>query len=168
VTLNCCPTARTLDLSNLVTTFVRSGRTHPRATSEPIIFHLDNINGFIEPALNQPRPAKSGWVHRGGSRVMCRGSVDAIATAPINKRSLFLGGYTFPVILSFLPISPAPKNLRCFFAANLRIVLISTHVPLAEAIRMVERDRIIRTVNLTHRELQRWGIEGPAIGGCGL
>jgi 4-hydroxythreonine-4-phosphate dehydrogenase len=28
---------------------------------------------------------------------------------------------------------------------------------------MVERDRIIRTVNLTHRELQRWGIEGPRL-----
>jgi 4-hydroxythreonine-4-phosphate dehydrogenase len=50
-----------------------------------------------------------------------------------------------------------------FVAANLRIVLISTHVPLAEAIRMVERDRIIRTVGLTHRELQRWGIEQPRL-----
>jgi 4-hydroxy-L-threonine phosphate dehydrogenase PdxA len=50
-----------------------------------------------------------------------------------------------------------------FVAANLRIVLISTHVPLSEAIRLVERDRIIRTVNLTHRELQRWGIEQPRL-----
>jgi len=48
-------------------------------------------------------------------------------------------------------------------AANLRIVLLSTHVPLAEAIRMVERDRIIRTINLAHRELKRWGIDRPRI-----
>jgi 4-hydroxythreonine-4-phosphate dehydrogenase len=50
-----------------------------------------------------------------------------------------------------------------FVAANLRIVLLSTHVPLAEAIRLVERDRIIRVVHLAHRELKRWGIEKPRI-----
>ena len=50
-----------------------------------------------------------------------------------------------------------------FVAANLRIVLLSTHVPLAEAIRMVQRDRIMRTIHLTHRELKRWGIERPRL-----
>jgi len=50
-----------------------------------------------------------------------------------------------------------------FVAANLRIVLISTHVPLAEAIRMVERDRMMRTIALTNRELERWGIKNPRL-----
>jgi 4-hydroxythreonine-4-phosphate dehydrogenase len=50
-----------------------------------------------------------------------------------------------------------------FVAANLRIVLISTHVPLAEAIRLVERDRIVRTIRLANRELRRWGIERPRL-----
>ena len=50
-----------------------------------------------------------------------------------------------------------------FVAGNLRIVLLSTHVPLSEAIRLVERDRIVRRINLTNRELQRWGIERPRI-----
>jgi 4-hydroxythreonine-4-phosphate dehydrogenase len=48
-------------------------------------------------------------------------------------------------------------------AANLRIVLLSTHVPLSEAIRMVERDRVMKVISLTHRELQRWGLERPRI-----
>jgi len=50
-----------------------------------------------------------------------------------------------------------------FVAANLRIVLLSTHVPLSEAIRLVERDRFVKVISLTHRELQRWGIERPRI-----
>jgi len=50
-----------------------------------------------------------------------------------------------------------------FVAANLRIVLLSTHVPLVEAIRMVERDRMIQTINLTQRELRRWGIDRPRL-----
>ena len=50
-----------------------------------------------------------------------------------------------------------------FVAANLRIVLLSTHVPLSEAIRLVERDRLLKVINLAHRELQRWGIERPRL-----
>src|SRR5262249_14884964 len=37
------------------------------------------------------------------------------------------------------------------------------HVPLSEAIRMVERDRIVKIVGLTNRELKRWGIERPRL-----
>ena len=48
-------------------------------------------------------------------------------------------------------------------AANLRVVLISTHVPLAEAIRLVEKERIVRVVRLTERELRRWGVARPRI-----
>src|SRR5687768_7789532 len=50
-----------------------------------------------------------------------------------------------------------------FVAANLRIVLLSTHVPLSQAIRMVEKDRVVKIVNLANRELQRWGIERPRL-----
>jgi 4-hydroxythreonine-4-phosphate dehydrogenase len=50
-----------------------------------------------------------------------------------------------------------------FVAANLRIVLLSTHVPLAEAIRLVRRERIEKSIRLADRELHRWGIERPRI-----
>ena len=50
-----------------------------------------------------------------------------------------------------------------FVAANLRVVLLSTHVPLSEAIRMVTRERIEKTVRLANRELRRWGIEQPRL-----
>src|SRR5262249_25335274 len=32
-----------------------------------------------------------------------------------------------------------------------------------QAIRFVERDRLVRIINLTNRELQRWGIEHPRL-----
>src|SRR2546425_511111 len=50
-----------------------------------------------------------------------------------------------------------------FVAENLRIVLISTHVPLHEAIRLVTRERIEKTIRLADRELRRWGLERPRI-----
>src|SRR6267143_3520129 len=157
-------TARTLDLQSGYD-IVRKGEPIPDQLSEPIIFHLDNINGFIEPGIESGAAGKAAGGYIEAAVQLCAaGSVDAIATAPINKRSLFLGGYSFPGHTEFFAhLTGTEEYAMAFVAANLRIVLISTHVPLAQAIRMVERDRIIRTVNLTHRELQRWGIEAPRL-----
>ncbi len=157
-------TARTLDLQSGYD-IIRSGEPIPEQLSEPIIFHLDNINGVIEPGIESGAAGKAAGGYIEAAVDLCAaGSVDAIATAPINKRSLFLGGYSFPGHTEFLAhLTGAEEFAMAFVAANLRIVLISTHVPLAEAIRLVERERIIRTINLTHRELKRWGIERPRL-----
>jgi 4-hydroxythreonine-4-phosphate dehydrogenase len=157
-------TARTLDLQ-CGYDIVRKGEPLPDQLSEPLIFHLDNINGFIEPGVESGAAGKAAGGYIEAAVELCAaGSVDAIATAPINKRSLFLGGYSFPGHTEFLAqLTGTEEYAMAFVAANLRIVLISTHVPLAEAITLVERDRIIRTVNLTHRELVRWGIDQPRL-----
>ena len=157
-------TARTLDLQ-CGYDIVRSGEPLPDQLTEPIIFHLDNINGVIESGVESGAAGKAAGGYIEAAVELCAaGSVDAIATAPINKRSLFLGGYSFPGHTEFLAhLTGSEEYAMAFVAANLRIVLISTHVPLAEAIRLVERDRIVRTINLTNRELKRWGIERPRL-----
>jgi 4-hydroxythreonine-4-phosphate dehydrogenase len=157
-------TARTLDLQSGYD-IVRLGEPIPEELSEPIIFHLDNINGVIEAGVESgPAGKAAGGYIEAAVELCAAGSVDAIATAPINKRSLFLGGYSFPGHTEFLAhLTRTEEYAMAFVAANLRIVLISTHVPLAEAIRLVERDRIVRTINLTNRELKRWGLERPRL-----
>lgn len=157
-------TARTLDLQ-CGYDIIRQGEPIPAQISDPVIFHLDNIGGFIEPGIESGAAGKAAAGYIEAAVELCAaGSVDAIATAPINKRALFLGGYSFPGHTEFLAhLTNTEEYAMAFVAANLRIVLLSTHVPLAEAIRMVERERIIRTINLTHRELRRWGIERPRL-----
>lgn len=157
-------TARTLDLQSGYD-IVRQGEPIPSELSEPLIFHLDNINGVIEPGIESGAAGKAAGGYIEAAVELCAaGSVDAIATAPINKRSLFLGGYSFPGHTEFLAhLSGTEEYAMAFVAANLRIVLISTHVPLAEAIRLVERDRIASTIKLTDRELKRWGIDAPRL-----
>jgi 4-hydroxythreonine-4-phosphate dehydrogenase len=157
-------TARTLDLQSGYD-IVRVGEPLPDHPSGPLIFHLDNINGVIEPGIESGPAGKAAGEYIEAAVELCAaGSVDAIATAPINKRSLFLGGYSFPGHTEFLAhLTGSEEYAMAFVAANLRIVLISTHVPLAEAITLVKRDRIMRTINLTNRELKRWGIENPRL-----
>ncbi len=157
-------TARTLDLQSGYDV-IRQGERIPEQLTEPVIFHLDNIGGFIEPGIESGAAGKAAAGYIEAAVGLCAaGSVDAIATAPINKRALFLGGYSFPGHTEFLAhLTGSEDSAMAFVAANLRIVLLSTHVPLAEAIRLVECDRIIRTVRLTHRELRRWGIDRPRL-----
>ena len=157
-------TARTLDL-RCGYDIVRKEEPFPDHLSEPVIFHLDNIGGFIEPGIESGAAGRAAAAYIEASVELCAaGSVDAIATAPINKRALFLGGYSFPGHTEFLAhLTGAEEYAMAFVAANLRIVLLSTHVPLSEAIRLVERDRIVKVVNLAHRELQRWGMERPRL-----
>lgn len=156
-------TARTLDLQSGYD-IVRADEPFPEH-SEPVIYHLDNIAGMIEPGVESAAAGKAAGGYIEAAVELCAaGSIDAVATAPINKRALFLGGYSFPGHTEFFAhLTGAEDYAMAFVAGNLRIVLLSTHVPLAEAIRLVERDRIVRRINLTNRELQRWGIEKPRI-----
>src|ERR671938_962349 len=153
-------TARTLDLQ-CGYDIVRFDERLPEHISEPVIFHLDNVGGYIEPGIESGTAGKAAAGYIEAAVKLCAaGSVDAIATAPINKRSLFLGGYSFPGHTEFLAhLTGTEEYAMGFVASNLRIVLLSTHVPLVEAIRLVERDRLLSVINLAHRELKRWGIE---------
>jgi len=157
-------TARKLDLQ-CGYDIVRRDEPLPDELVGPVIFHLDNINGPIEPGVESgPAGKAAGGYIEAAVELCAAGSVDAIATAPINKRSLFLGGYSFPGHTEFLAhLTGSEEYAMAFVAANLRIVLVSTHVPLSEAIRLIKRDRFVKTIHLTDRELRRWGIEQPRI-----
>ena len=156
--------ARTLDLQ-CGYEIVRRGEAFPDQISAPLIYHLDNIEGHVEPGIESGAAGKAAAGYIEAAVELCAaGSIDAIATAPINKRALFLGGYSFPGHTEFLAhLTGAEEVTMGFVAANLRVVLLSTHVPLSEAIRLVTRERIEKTVRLANRELRRWGIERPRL-----
>src|SRR5438132_1434042 len=156
--------ARTLDLQ-CGYEIVRYDERLPDRLSDPIIFHLDNIQGHVEPGIESGDAGKAAAGYIEAAVDLCAaGSIDAIATAPINKRALFLGGYSFPGHTEFLAHLTATDDYAMgFVAANLRVVLISTHVPLSQAIGLVRRERFEKTIRLAHHELERWGIENPRI-----
>lgn len=156
--------ARTLDLQCGYDIF-RRGEDLPPESNEPIIYHLNNIQGHVEPGIESGSAGKAAAQYIEAAVELCATeSIDAIATAPINKRALFLGGYSFPGHTEFLAHLTGTEDFAMgFVAANLRVVLISTHVPLAQAIELARRERFEKTIRLTDRELQRWGIERPRI-----
>jgi 4-phospho-D-threonate 3-dehydrogenase / 4-phospho-D-erythronate 3-dehydrogenase len=156
--------ARTLDLQ-CGYEIIRRDEVLPEESDQPIIYHLDNVQGHVEPGIESGAAGKAAAGYIESAVSLCAaGEIEAIATAPINKRALFLGGYSFPGHTEFLAhLTGIDDYAMGFVAANLRVVLISTHVPLVDAIRLVRRDRFEKTIRLTDHELRRWGIERPRI-----
>ncbi len=87
------------------------------------------------------------------------GKVDGIVTAPINKLSLGSGGFQHIGHTEFLAeLTGTERFAMSFFAERLRVVLLSTHLPLRDAIERVKRPAIadlVRFVDTTLSGLLR-------------
>src|SRR5919202_6984967 len=86
-------TARKLDL-RCGYEIVRRGESLPDgADGAPVIYHLDKIGASVAPGVESAEAGRAAAEYIEAAVELCgAGAVDAIATAPINKRALFLGG----------------------------------------------------------------------------
>ena len=97
------------------------------------------------------------------------GRLDAIATAPINKEALKLAGSPFPGHTEMLTsLCGASDSLMCFFAGDLRVILLTIHMSLSDAIKAITKERVARALVLADRELKRFGVVSPRIAVAGL
>lgn len=98
-----------------------------------------------------------------------KGAVDAICTAPISKKAINLGGYDFPGHTEFLAqLTGTRQFAMSFFAGELRVVLLSTHVSLLDAIDLVRTERLVELIGFTNREIERLLGRPPSIAVAGL
>lgn len=82
--------------------------------------------------------------------------IDAIATAPISKKAINLGGYDFPGHTEFLAfLTDTREFAMSFFAEHLRVVLLSTHVSLLDAIALVKKEKLVELIRFSHREISK-------------
>lgn len=83
-----------------------------------------------------------------------KGEIDAIATAPISKKALSLAGYEFPGHTEFLAQLTSTKRVAMsFFGGALRVVLLSTHLSLRDAIERVKREDLVELIEFSDRSL---------------
>lgn len=95
--------------------------------------------------------------------------VHAITTAPINKEAMHLAGFKYPGHTEMLAdFTHTPEVALMLAGGTLRVVLTTTHVPLSEVRNLLTRDRILKTIQLTHQWLKQVGIEHPRLAVTGL
>ena len=97
------------------------------------------------------------------------GLIDAIATAPISKNALKLAGYEYPGHTEFFADLTGTKEFAMsFFAEKLRVVLLSTHVSLRNAIDLVTPESLGKLIEFADRTLPVLIGKRPKIAVAGL
>lgn len=95
--------------------------------------------------------------------------IDAICTAPLNKEALHAGGHIFPGHTEMLAkLTNTPEVSMMLVAPNLRVIHVTTHIGLLDAIKKIEPKLVERTIARGYDTLVRSGISNPRIGVCGI
>lgn len=104
------------------------------------------------------------------ANVALSGDVDAVVTAPLTKKGLALAGYDFKGHTDFLAfISGTKKYAMIFVGEKLKVVLVTTHIPLSEVSRTITTKKVKEKISLADQMLRRiFSVEKPKIGICGL
>ncbi len=99
-----------------------------------------------------------------------RGEVDAVVTGPAEKRALHLAGYEYPGHTEWLgELAGGVDTVMMLSSGALRVVLITTHIPLRAVPAALTVDRVVKTGNITRQALADWwGIDQPRLAVCAL
>ncbi|MCG6874638.1 MAG: 4-hydroxythreonine-4-phosphate dehydrogenase PdxA [Betaproteobacteria bacterium] len=97
------------------------------------------------------------------------GEVDAICTAPLNKEALNLAGHHYPGHTEMLAdLTQTPEVSLMLVAPGLRVIHVTTHMGLLDAIAKIEPGIVGRTIERAHTVATRAGIPEPRIGVCAI
>jgi 4-hydroxythreonine-4-phosphate dehydrogenase len=95
--------------------------------------------------------------------------VAAICTAPINKEALQKGGHKYPGHTEMLAaLTGTPEVSLMLSTPKLRVLHVTTHIGLLDAIAKIETGLVERTIVRGHAALVAAGITNPRIGVCGI
>ena len=98
-----------------------------------------------------------------------KGAVQAIATAPINKEALRLAGYPWNGHTDLLAHLTGTEHVAMmFYSDELRVVLATVHVALADVPTLLTKTLVEQTIALTARELPKFDKVQPRIAVAGL
>ena len=97
------------------------------------------------------------------------GKIAAICTAPLNKEALHAGGHVYPGHTELLAkLSNTPEVSMMLTTPKMRVIHVTTHIGLLDAIEKIEPGLVERTIRRGHEALARAGITRPRIAVCGI
>jgi 4-hydroxythreonine-4-phosphate dehydrogenase len=116
--------------------------------------------GVVSPSAGQ---ASVEWVKL-AANLCISGFAEAMATAPINKESVSLAGYTEVGHMEILQsLTQSVDVATMLISGNLRVVHLTTHRSLKTACDAVTKDNILSIIKLTHNQFTKWNFPTPYI-----
>lgn len=148
------------------------------ASPEEALFEPDTIDVLAVGELPEDLPfgkldARAGeaafrYVEK-ATELASAGGVGAIATAPLNKEAMHLAGHKYPGHTEILAELTGTKDYAMMLvASDLKVIHVSTHVSLREAIERARPERELAVIHLAHDSLRALGIENPKVAVAGL
>jgi 4-hydroxythreonine-4-phosphate dehydrogenase len=134
-----------LDLQNLVPSAAPRGQLSPKAGKAAAEFAI-----------------KAG-------ELAIQKKVDAIATAPLNKEAMRMGGVHYIGHTElYQEIAGNPPVATMLISGALRVVHVVQHKSLLDSIQSITRVSVLHTIRTTHNGMQQLGFANPRLGVCGL
>lgn len=95
--------------------------------------------------------------------------IQGICTAPLNKEALHKAGHIYPGHTEILAELTKTKDFAMMLSApGLRVIHVTTHIGIIDAIHKINPDRQYTVIKLAHETLQKAGIKSPRIAVCGI
>jgi 4-hydroxythreonine-4-phosphate dehydrogenase len=102
-------------------------------------------------------------------QLVVEGGADAICTAPISKEALHAAGHRYPGHTELLAhLTGTPEVSMMLTAPRLRVIHVTTHIGLLDAIARINPGLVERTIQRGHDTLVKAGIADPRIGVCAI
>ena len=132
---------------------------------EPTEISADIAWGAVSAAAGE---AAYRFIER-AAQLAIAGEVQAICTAPLNKEALHAAGHLFPGHTELLAHLTGTGEVSMMLEApGLRVVHVTTHVGIIDAIARIEPGLVARTIRRADETLRRAGITHPRLAVCGI
>lgn len=103
------------------------------------------------------------------AEITSAGLAQAICTAPLSKEALHAAGHKYPGHTELLAhLTGTPEVSMMLVSPKLRVIHVTTHIGLIDAIAKIEPGLVERVITRGHDALVKAGIAEPKIGVCAI
>lgn len=134
------------------------------------ILDMDNVDSKLKIGKVSVEAGRAAvkYVERAIDLAMDK-KVDAIATGPINKEAINKAGFRFDGHTELLAKRTGAKNSAMMFLSDsIRVMLVTTHLPLSQVAKEIDKKKILNIIKLADKELTELLGKKPRIGVAGL
>ena len=106
---------------------------------------------------------------KSATKALKENKVDVLVTAPIDKHNIQSESFKFPGHTDYLSKELGGKSLMFMITEELKVGLLTDHVPVSEVAQLITPERIEEKVSLMMESLKKdFGISKPKIGVLGI
>lgn len=104
------------------------------------------------------------------TKALKEGHIHGLVTAPIHKKNVQSAQFNYTGHTPYLKDMAGVKDvLMLLYTHNLKVALVTEHVPVQEISKFITRENLISKLNLLHQSLRKdFGIDKPKIAVLGL